>query len=107
MSFSMPKCKITVLKRSLNKDLIDEFISEEYTEMERCEIFKEGQEIIIDPNIPKVPEGFCDWAWADIKSDIMLVASGGDIIGMKHKGTVITGCSDWFRPVIFKVERIE
>jgi len=31
----------------------------------------------------------------------------GNIIGMKQNGTVITGCTDWFRPVIFKVERIE
>ncbi len=42
MSSFMPKCKIIVLKRSLNKDLIDEFISEEYTSLEPCEIFKEG-----------------------------------------------------------------
>ncbi len=26
---------------------------------------------------------------------------------MKQRGTVITGCTDWFRTVIFKVERME
>ena len=107
MKSTMPKCKLTVLKKSLNKDLIEEFISDEYTGMKPCEIFEEGQEIIIDPNLAQVPDGFCHWAWADIRKDIMLVASGGDVLGMKYKGTVITGCSDWFRPVIFKVERID
>ena len=107
MSSFLPKCKITVLKRSLNKDLIDEFISDEYSDMQPCEIFKEGQEIVIDPNLAKVPDGFCHWAWADIRHDIMTIASGGNILGMKSKGTAITGCTDWFRPVIFKLERIE
>jgi uncharacterized repeat protein (TIGR04076 family) len=27
--------------------------------------------------------------------------------GFRRRGTVITGCTDWFRPVIFKVERTE
>jgi len=29
MSFGMPKCKITVLKRTLNQDLIDAYLDEE------------------------------------------------------------------------------
>ena len=103
----MPKCKITVLKRSLNNDLIEEYIEDIYKDMKPCEIFKDGQELIIDPNLAKVPDGFCDWAWADIRKDIITVASGGNILGMKNKGTVVTGCSDWFRPVYFKVERME
>ena len=107
MEISMPKCKITVLKRSLNNDLIEEYIEDIYKDMKPCEIFKDGQELIIDPNLAKVPDGFCDWAWADIRKDIITVASGGNILGMKNKGTVVTGCSDWFRPVYFKVERME
>ncbi|NVM36951.1 MAG: TIGR04076 family protein [Candidatus Lokiarchaeota archaeon] len=107
MEISMPKCKITVLKRSLNSDLIEEYIEDIYKDMKPCEIFKDGQEIIIDPNLGKVPDGFCHWAWGDIRHDIITIASGGNILGMKNKGTAITGCSDWFRPVIFKVERIE
>lgn len=53
MESSMPKCKITVLKRSLNKDLIDEYIEDRYKDMKPCEVFKDGQEIIIDPNLAK------------------------------------------------------
>lgn len=107
MESRMPKCKVTVLKRTLNKDLIEEYAEEQYKDVPPCEIFKEGQEIIIDPNLATIPEGFCHWAWADIRNDITTIASGGNILGMKNKGIVITGCSDWFRNVIFKVERME
>jgi uncharacterized repeat protein (TIGR04076 family) len=37
----------------------------------------------------------------------MTVFAGGDLPWMKQRGTVITGCTDWFRSVIFKVERVE
>ena len=103
----MPKCKITVIKRTLNKDLIDQFIVDEYKGIQKCEVFEDGQEFVIDPNQAKVPEGFCDWAWADIRNDIITIASGGNIIGMKQKGATITGCTDWTRPVYFKIERLE
>jgi uncharacterized repeat protein (TIGR04076 family) len=42
-----------------------------------------------------------------MRGDFMAVFAGGDLPWMKQRGTVITGCTDWFRPVIFKVERIE
>ena len=102
----MPKCKITIIKRTLQNDLIDEYIVDEYQGMEKCECFKDNQSFIVDPNLGKAPEGFCDWAWAEIRKDLMLVASGGDIVGMRNKGTVITGCTDWFRQVYFKIERL-
>ena len=54
-----------------------------------------------------MPEGFYDWAWADIRNDINLIASGGNILGMNKQGRAISSCSDRFRPVYFKIERIE
>jgi uncharacterized repeat protein (TIGR04076 family) len=39
----MTKCKITVLKRSLNSDLAKEYIN---SPVEPCPFFKEGQEFI-------------------------------------------------------------
>lgn len=47
----MPKCKMTVLKRTLNKDLFNEYIDDQYEDINPCEVFKDGQEIIIDPNL--------------------------------------------------------
>ena len=107
MRTKLPNCKITIIKRTHNKDLINQYVVEEFKEMGPCEKFEVGQEIIIDPNLASVPPGFCDWAWADIRNDINLIASGGNILGMKEQGVAITSCSDWFRPVYFKVERME
>ena len=108
MSEGIPKCKITVLKKTVNQDLIDEYLEETYRGHGVCEYFQEGQEFVIDPSA--MPEEFCaccPWAWADIRQDIMIVASGGNMPGIKNAGTIITGCRDWFRPVIFKVERAD
>jgi uncharacterized repeat protein (TIGR04076 family) len=106
MSYEMPKCKITVLKRCLNKDLIETYLDDEYRNIGPCEIFKDGQVIIID-DYSTVPEGFCASAWADIRKDLMAVAMGANMPGIKAPGTLIVGCTDWLRPVIFKIERIE
>jgi len=108
MPFKLHKCRITVVKRILNKDLIDEYLDDPYRDIGACEHFREGQVFEIDPSV--VPEDFCaccTHAWADIRDDIMTIATGGDVPGMKKSGTVISGCRDWFRPVIFKVERME
>ncbi len=98
----MDKCKITVLKRTIHQDLIDEYRT---TGMVLCEHVEEGQEFIVEsPFSP--PEGFCSWAWADLRGDIM-----GVMLGAKRPWTksdvAITCCTDGYRPVIFKIERVE
>ena len=109
MSSEEPRCKITVLKRTLNHHLIDEYLAEEYKEIGPCEQISDGQEFVLEgfEEMATVPEGFCAWAWADIRHDVLRVASGGDMPGFKQAGIAIAGCTDWFRPVIFKIERIE
>ncbi|MFC1724602.1 TIGR04076 family protein [candidate division KSB1 bacterium] len=105
MSFEMPKCKITVLKRTINQDLIDEYLDDECKSIGLCDCFRDGQEILIE-DYSGVPDDFCASAWADIRKDILTVAMGANMPGMRQPGTFITSCTDWFRPVIFKVERI-
>lgn len=105
MSFEMPKCKITVLKRTINQDLIDEYLDDAYTGIGVCDCFTDGQEIVID-DYSGVPEGFCASAWADIRKDMLAVAMGANMPGIRQPGTIIAGCLDWFRPVIFKIERM-
>ena len=109
MSVKIPTCKITVLKRTVNQDLAEEFLEEKYKNIGPCECFRDGQEFLLESetDLQQVPEKFCDWAWADIRKDILTVAFGGTMPGMKERGTIITGCTDWFRPVIFKIERAE
>ena len=106
MSSEMPKCKITVLKRTLNQDLIDAYLDDEYGDIGPCERFKDGQEIVIE-DYWAVPDDFCASAWADIRKEILFVTLGGDMPGIRQRGTLLAGCTDWFRPVIFKLERID
>jgi len=105
MSYDVPKCKITVLKRTLNQDLVQEYL-ETKGSFDACEQFSDGQEFVLEDPF-EMPKGFCTWAWADIRSDIMTIMAGGNPPWIKQRGVAITGCTDWFRPVIFKVERID
>jgi uncharacterized repeat protein (TIGR04076 family) len=36
----------------------------------------------------------------------MIIATGGDPPWIKQPHTIISGCTDWFRPVIFRIERV-
>jgi len=102
----LSKCKITIIKKTLNKDLIGEYIKDDYKQMGPCEKFEIGQETIVDPNLASVPESFCNWAWADIRKDIIMIASGGQFDWFKQPRITIVGCTDWFRPVYFKIEAL-
>jgi uncharacterized repeat protein (TIGR04076 family) len=102
----MSECKITVLRRMINQDLIDEYVSEEHESVGRCQACEDGQEFLIE-GFPSKPESFCTWAWADIHRDVVAIMFGGSFPWIKQPGTTIPCCTDGLRPVIFKVERIE
>ncbi len=95
------KIRITVLRRTLNEDCVKEFATHGW---EKCEKFSEGQVFISSGLL--MPEGFCSWAWTDILKIVMTLARGGNFLGTK-RGTFVTCCTDGFRPVLFKIERIE
>ena len=70
------KCRITVLKRTINRDLVDEYlVADEHYGL--CNQFRDGQEFLVEQPYT-MPEGFCPSAWVDIRGDIMVVASGGN-----------------------------
>lgn len=104
----MIKCKITVLKRTLNADIAKEYCKKEFA---ACPRNREGQEFI-SANFEK-PEGFCSWAWCDISKFVIALMTNGNFAEghyegwMKDKNTVIACCTDALRPVIFKIERID
>ena len=104
----MAKVKITVVKRAAHKDLIDIHIKKDFPrEFGACEKFGDGQEFVIE-GFPGMPEGFpCDWAWADIQRDVVMIMFGGNPPWMEQSGAIVTCCSDGLRPVSFLVERIE
>jgi uncharacterized repeat protein (TIGR04076 family) len=103
----MAKVKITVIKKAVHRDLLDEYLDPAVRARgyDVCSAFEEGKEFIFDGM--KYPEGFCHWARADIQRDVMMVLFGQGYPWVKQPETAITCCTDGFRPVTFKLERIE
>ncbi len=99
------KCKVTVVKRYINKELAFSYLkkSENFS---ACNIVKDNQEFIVSAPF-ELPEGLCASAWADIRPFIMTIASGGAFSFFKEKNTALATCTDLFRPVIFKIELID
>jgi len=93
--------RITVLKRLLNEDAVDKYADP--PDWERCGKVKDGQEFVSE-NV-NMPTEFCSWAWADMQKYVMALARGANFVGAR-KGVFVTCCTDGFRPVIFKLERI-
>jgi uncharacterized repeat protein (TIGR04076 family) len=94
--------KITVLKRTLNNNFLDEYADSRW---ELCDQFSEGQEFI-SPDGYTMPPGFCGWAWGDIQKCVLTLSRSGNFTGVKQ-GTFVSCCTDGFRPVFFKLERME
>ena len=59
----MAKCKITVLKKMINRDLIDEYCSLDLSDQcLGCHLLTVGEEFIVEDH-NTIPEGFCSRAW--------------------------------------------
>lgn len=104
----MAKVKITVIKKISGKDLYGDNPPVVYDEKQVtpvCDRFELGQEFVVD-NI-NCPQGFCNWAFADIQRDLVHIFFRGNYPWVKDKGATLACCTDGFRPVIFKIERIE
>ena len=93
--------KITVAKRLFHKDLVEENCTHMW---QACSRLSNGQEFVSEH--ANMPEGFCSWAWSDIQKYVLTLARGGDLLGAKP-GVFVTCCTDGFRPVVFKLERLE
>ena len=94
--------KITVLKKTYNEDLAEEYCGEGGA---ICSAFSEGQ--VFEVEGLDQPKEFCAWAWDDIHKVILTLRSGGSFSPwMKKDNTIIACCSDGIRPVVFKIERL-
>ncbi len=87
--------KITVLKKSFQKEFADKYRN---GKIRPCPKFEEGQEFKIQSPW-SMPKGFCEWAWADIRTYIHDVHSN-------TLNSFVACCTDGFRPVFFSIERI-
>lgn len=99
-----PKCKITVIKRGNNSGLVQSFVKEPGN-FSACNQVKDHQEFTIS-NPYEMPAGLCAHAWADIRPQILAIASGGRFSFLKEPNMAVATCTDPFRPVIFKIEKI-
>ena len=104
MAQELHRCKITVLKAMINQDLVDAYLNAG-PNYGPCSTFRVGQEFVVEQPWD-IPKGFCAWAWADIKHDILALMTGSDKPWLKQPGVEIVGCTDWYRPVYFKLERL-
>jgi len=87
--------KISVLKRDFEKELVEKLKTGPKSP---CTRFSDGQEFTITSQW-SMPEKFCEWAYADIRTYIPMVLGQGNPIAVC--------CTDGFRPVFFKIERID
>jgi len=98
------KVKITVLKKTFDRELAEEYGAEG---LGPCPMLREGQVFYGDY---AKPEGLCDEAWKAIYQYVFALAHGdgrelfyyGDWI--RKPGVAICSCNDGLRPVIFKLE---
>ena len=93
------RVKITVLKKHFHQEFVDNYACdpEKWTP---CTQFEIGQEFVTSREKPwEMPDGFCGWAWTDIQKLVYGMARGGQDV-------FVTCCTDGYRPVIFKLEKI-
>ena len=69
----MKRCKITILKTTLNEELAKEYAGPDFT---KCPMMREGQVFYADY---AKPEGFCDEAWKAIYQYVFALAHGSGI----------------------------
>jgi len=93
------RVRITVLKKHFHEEFIGKYAAnpEHWTE---CKHFEVDQEFVTKKEAPwEMPAGFCGWAWADIQKLVYGMARGGQDV-------FVTCCTDGYRPVIFKLEKV-
>lgn len=100
----MKSVKITVLKQTQYKDLIEKYENPiEHT----CSL-KIG-DTFVSVNAQK-PQNLCDSAWESMEKFVKELAEGGGNFfdgWMKNKHSAMISCNDGFRPVSFYIETIE
>lgn len=100
----MKKCKITILKTTLDQELAKEY---GVPGLGACPMMKAGQVFYADY---AKPDGFCDEAWKAIYQYVFALAhnSGKELFyfgdWVREPGVAICNCNDGLRPVIFKIE---
>ena len=102
---TMKPVKITVVKRTFQKDVADAYAVKG---LGLCELCKEGDEYV--SNGWEKPEGLCESAWQSMSHFVFALSHGGEDFlkdWMKEKNSAVISCNDGCRPVIFHLERMD
>ncbi len=86
--------RITVLKHAVQP----EYQKYAGAEIKACTVVQDGQQFIAERPWTK-PQGMCDWAWADIRVYLPFFFAGA---GQE----MVVCCTDGYRPVFFRLERL-
>ncbi|WP_372518713.1 TIGR04076 family protein [Candidatus Ruminimicrobiellum ovillum] len=100
----MKSVKITVLKQTQYKDLIQKYENP----IEHACTLRVG-DTFVSVNAQK-PENLCDSAWESMEKFVKELAEGGGNFfdgWMKNKYSAMISCNDGFRPVTFYIETVE
>lgn len=95
--------RITVMKKALHTDLIEEY---ENPIEHACDM-QVGQSFISVDALR--PDGLCESAWSNLSPFVMALACGAEDFydgWMKNKRSAMISCNDGFRPVSFLLEAI-
>jgi len=111
----MKKVKITVVKLLNTKEIYGDIPTNLLAKVgcsaklpPLCGVYAEGQEFIWTSGGNCAPEGFrCSGAWDVIYPHLLVLAFGGQFDWMNEKDKYLIACPDGFRPVIFRLERLE
>ena len=100
----MKKIKITVMKKTCHRDLIERYENP----IENACTVEEGQVFIA--NGWNRPEGFCESAWESMSAFVMALSHGAENFysgWMKNPKSAMISCNDGFRPVSFLIETLD
>jgi uncharacterized repeat protein (TIGR04076 family) len=95
--------RITVIKRSMNMDIVSRYLPEDVGTATLCRDFTEGQAFEIPGDIPARPEGFCEVAWQAIERNVARACKGEKLM----RGNAFPCCTDGLRPVTFHIEPVK
>ena len=100
----MKKVRITVMKITVYRDLMDRYLG---SADQPCPM-EEGESYVC--NGFSRPEGFCESAWTSVAPYVRTLSEGGGNFfdgWMKDPKTAMISCADGFRPVTFFLEAME
>lgn len=102
----MKNVRITVIKKALDRDLIENYTTPAQAKAFQACSMAVGDTFLVSQPVA-CPEGLCPWAWHDIESFVRIAAFDGVTEGRVPENSWVRCCTDALRPVTFLIEPLE